>query len=167
MLADRIRKYRDHGRTAPGANTYELIGFNSRLDSLQAALLRLKLPDLDESNSDRLANAKLYNELLAEAPVQVPVIPEDGSHVVNYYTILCENRDQLRSYLQDQGIGTAIYYPVPLHLQPVFADPGQGVGSFPIAEAAAARVISLPMHPYLTEEQQVTIVKALRESVVG
>jgi dTDP-4-amino-4,6-dideoxygalactose transaminase len=160
-IADRVRRYRDHGRTTAGASTYDMIGFNSRLDSVQAALLRLKLPDLDESNADRVANAKLYNELLGEAPVQCPVIPEDGSHVVNYYTILCENRDQLRAYLQDQGIGTSIYYPVPMHLQPCHIYLGYRAGNFPVAEEVAQQALSLPCYPGLTKKAIETVAGAI------
>lgn len=156
-IADRCRRYRDHGRSTTGAHVYEMIGFNSRLDSVQAALLRLKLPDLDESNADRVANARLYNELLAEAPVQCPVIPEDGSHVFNYYTILCDNRDQLRAYLQEQGVGTAIYYPLPLHLQPCHLYLGYRAGNFPVAEEVAQQALSLPIYPGLTKKAIETV----------
>ncbi len=156
-IADRCRRLRDHGRGTAGANTYEMIGHNSRLDALQAAVLRLKLPDLAESNSDRLANAKLYGELLADAPVQCPVIPEDGSHVVNCYTILCENRDELRAYLQQQEVGTAIYYPIPMHLQPCHMYLGYRAGNFPVVEEVCQQVLSLPVYPGLTKKAIETV----------
>lgn len=152
-IADRCRRYRDHGRSAVNPDAFDMVGFNSRLDALQAALLRLKLPDLDEANDDRVANAQMYNGLLAEAPVQCPAVPEDRSHVMNYYTILCENRDQLRAYLQEQGIGTSVYYPVPLHLQPCHLYLGYRAGNFPVCEEVCQQALSLPVYPGLTRKQ--------------
>lgn len=156
-IADRVRRYRDHGRSATNPIAHDMIGFNSRLDSIQAAILREKLMDLDESNADRIANAKLYNDLLAEAPVQCPQIPEDGSHVVGYYTILCDNRDQLRNYLTEQGIGTSVYYPMPMHLQPNHLYLGYRAGNFPVTEEICQQCLSLPIYPGLTKKAIETI----------
>jgi dTDP-4-amino-4,6-dideoxygalactose transaminase len=156
-IAERVKRYRDHGRSVTNPLQHDMIGFNSRLDSLQAAVLRLKLPDLDESNEDRVANAKLYNELLSESPVQTPHVPDDGSHVVNYYTILCEDRDGLRAFLQEQGIGTGVYYPIPLHLQPSHLYLGYRAGNFPVAEEVAQQCLSLPSYPGLTKKVIETI----------
>jgi dTDP-4-amino-4,6-dideoxygalactose transaminase len=156
-IADRCLRLRDHGRSATNPSQYDMIGFNSRLDSVQAALLRLKLPDLDEMNQDRVANAKLYNEILADAPVQAPLIPDDGSHVVNSYTILCEDRDGLRNYLQEQGVGTSVYYPIPLHLQPSHLYLGYRAGNFPVVEEVAQQCLSLPIYPGLTKKAIETV----------
>jgi dTDP-4-amino-4,6-dideoxygalactose transaminase len=160
-IADRCRRFRDHGRSSANPVLHDMIGFNTRLDSLHAALLRLKLPDLDESNQDRVANGLLYNQLLANAPVICPVIPEDGSHVVNYYTILCDSRDQLQAHLQDQGIGTSIYYPVPHHLQPSHLYLGYRAGNFPVAEELCQQALSLPCYPGMTKRAIETVAGAV------
>lgn len=150
-LAGRLRIYRDHGRDAN--NNFLEIGYNSRLDSIQAALLDLKLPTLDEDNADRLANATFYQEALNQDIFKLPRTAPDGEHVYNLYTIRCPQRDQLRNFLKERAIDTAIYYARPLHLQPCFQYLGYQEGHFPVAEQMCREVLSLPVAPGLTRKE--------------
>lgn len=141
----------------------EVLGFNSRLDTLQAAILGVKLKYLDAWNEARRRVAQRYNELLAGLPVTTPYESPDVYHVYHQYTIRAPQRDALAAHLKERGIGTMVYYPVPLHLQKLYADLGYGEGSLPASEAAAREVLSLPMYPELTEAQQYEIAEAIRE----
>lgn len=141
----------------------EVLGFNSRLDTLQAAILRVKLKYLDSWNEARRQRAKRYNELLSGLPITTPYEAPDVYHVYHQYTIRTEKRDALAAYLKEQGISTMVYYPVPLHLQKVFASLGYREGSLPESEAASRQVLSLPMYPELTGAQQQEVVRAIRE----
>ena len=145
----------------------EVLGFNSRLDSLQAAILGVKLNYLDEWNEGRRRAAQLYNDLLADLPVTTPYEAPDMYHVYHQYTIRAPRRDILAAYLKKRGIDTMIYYPVPLHLQGLYASLGYGEGSLPASEAASREVISLPMYPELTEAQQQEVPWAIREFYDG
>jgi len=145
----------------------EVLGFNSRLDSLQAAILGVKLKYLDGWNEARRRVALRYSELLAGLPVTTPYESPDGYHVYHQYTIRARQRDRLAAYLRERGVGTMIYYPVPLHLQELYADLGYGGGSMPVSEAAGQEVMSLPMYPELTEAQQQEIARAIREFYGG
>jgi dTDP-4-amino-4,6-dideoxygalactose transaminase len=158
-LAGRLRIYRDHGRDAAG--DFQEIGYNSRLDSFQAALLDIKLPSLDEDNADRQANAAFYNESLDKNFYKLPETGGEGEHVYNLYTIRHPMRDQLRSFLKDRGIDTAIYYKTPLHLQPCFQYLGYQPGQFPVAEKIANEVISLPVAPGVTRKELEEVAHAL------
>lgn len=149
-----LRKLRDHG----GVKKYEheLIGFNSRLDGLQAAVLLVKLKRLRQWNERRLAHAALYTKLLSGVPgVKVPTVRDHATHVFHLYVIRvpAEHRDGLRAFLQGHGIATGIHYPVPLHLTPAFAYLGYQPGDCPVAEACARSILSLPMFPELRAEQ--------------
>jgi len=150
-LAERVRMLRAHGSKVKYHN--ELIGYNSRLDEMQAAVLRVKLRHLNEWNSRRRQIALEYNKLLKDLPLQLPDPGEKGEHVFHLYTILTDNREELRAYLKSRGVETGVYYPTPLHLQPAYADLGYRVGDFPVSESACERNISLPMYPELTDEQ--------------
>ncbi len=141
----------------------EVLGFNSRLDSLQAAILGVKLKYLDGWNEARRQVAQRYNELLAGLPVTMPYKSPDVYHVYHQYTIRAEQRDALAAYLKERGIGTMIYYPVPLHLQGLYAGLGYGEGSLLVSEVASREVLSLPMYPELTEAQQQEVAQAIRE----
>jgi dTDP-4-amino-4,6-dideoxygalactose transaminase len=149
----------------------EVLGFNSRLDSLQAAILGVKLKYLDGWNEARRQVAQRYNELLVGLPVTTPYESPDAYHVYHQYTIWAPQRDALAAYLKERGIGTMIYYPVPLHLQGLYASLGYGEGSpstssgrcLPESEVASREVLSLPMYPELTEAQQQEVVRAIRE----
>ena len=140
----------------------EVLGFNSRLDSLQAAILGVKLKYLDDWNKARRRVAQRYYELLAGLPVTTPYESPDGYHVYHQYTIRASQRDGLAAYLKECGIGTMIYYPVPLHLQGLYVSLDYGEGSLPASEVASREVLSLPMYPELTQAQQTSIAKAIR-----
>lgn len=154
--AERVRRLRVHGSVAP--YRHEEIGMNSRLDALQAAVLRAKLPHLDSWREARRARAARYRELLAarvpEGAVTAPLDDAEGGHVYHQFTIRCARRDALQSFLAAAGVGSAVYYPIPLHLQPCFADLGHRAGEFPEAERAAREVLSLPIAPELGDDDQ-------------
>lgn len=162
-LADRLRLLRTHGSRSK--YRHEILGFNSRLDALQAAVLRVKLGHLERWTSARRRHAKRYSVQFTEAAlkhsVQLPAEPQDARHVYNQFVIRTQARDELREYLQDHGVPTEIYYPLPLHLQPAFKYLGYQSGAFPQAEAASREALALPIFPELTEEQQGTVVSAI------
>lgn len=161
-LADRLRKLRVHG----GRQMYhhEFVGTNSRLDALQAAVLREKLPYLDGWTRARGENACRYHGMLAGVDeIDLPFTLEGNVHVYNQYTIRAQERDELRSYLSKREIGTGVYYPAPLHLQPCFSELGGMHGQFPEAERACREVLSLPIYPGLGEERQRAVCDAIRE----
>lgn len=155
---------RDHGRsvTVPEM-VFEMIGYNSRLSALQAAFLRLKLEDLEESLIDRIENARLYDRLFTDTEVVTPEFRDDGSHTYNLYTIQVRDRDRLRNYLREKKIGAAVYYPRPLHLQPCFDDLGYKERDFPVAEEVSRRVLSLPIYPGLKKHEIETVVATVLE----
>ncbi len=159
--AEIIRKYRDHGRVQTGGYNHDVIGYNSRLDPLQAAMLSVKLPDVDELNVERVENAKLYCRLFENTPVVVPKFKEDASHVFNCFTVLVPNRDELQASLKEKGISTAIYYPSPLHTQPCLQYLGYKEGAFPVSEDLAKRALSLPIAPGLKKRQILEVVEAV------
>jgi dTDP-4-amino-4,6-dideoxygalactose transaminase len=164
-LADRLRVLRVHG--ARKKYDYELLGVNSRLDALQAAVLRVKLRHLDRWASARRRNADRYRELFHEfrlgSIVTSPIAPMHLTHVYNQFTIRVKERNALREHLQQRGVPTEIYYPKPLHLQKAFAYLGHAPNDFPVSEAASSEVVSLPIYPELSEEQQRTIVAAIAD----
>jgi dTDP-4-amino-4,6-dideoxygalactose transaminase len=172
-LAADLRMLREHGSRE--RYYHEAVGINSRLDALQAAILSIKLPYLDEWNRRRTAAAARYQELLA--PIDGIVLPQGnpgGRAVWNQFTIQIEprvgvkasqNRDRVRAQLQEAGVISMIYYPLPLHLQEVYRDLGSSAGSFPITEAISDRVLSLPMFPELTPQEQERVVYALKDAL--
>ncbi len=164
-LAERLRRLRVHG--AEKKYYHGEVGLNSRLDALQAAVLRVKLPHLDGWSDARAANAARYGELLAGASVTTPVARPHCRHVYNQYTLRVPNRDAVMAGLKDRGIGCAIYYPVPLHLQKCFAALGYQEGDLPVSEQAAAEVISIPVYPELTAEMQQYVADAIAELTAG
>jgi dTDP-4-amino-4,6-dideoxygalactose transaminase len=161
-LAEKLRKLRVHG----GIQMYhhEVVGTNSRLDALQAAVLLAKLPHLQAWTEARRRNAALYDELLDGIPELIrPRAPADSFHVYNQYTVRTGRRDQLRSFLDGRGIGTGIYYPVPLHLQECFRTLGYARGDFPVSESLAEEVLSLPIYPELGEQRIRAVAAAIRD----
>ncbi|MBE9040975.1 DegT/DnrJ/EryC1/StrS family aminotransferase [Oscillatoriales cyanobacterium LEGE 11467] len=157
-LAEKMRVLKNHGATH--RYYHEEIGINSRLDALQAAILLAKLPYLDKWNDGRRAVADRYRDLLAEnVDIVLPQEHPGGRSVWNQYTIRVPHRDRLRDRLSKNGIGTGLYYPVPLHLQPVYQNLGYSPGQLPIIERICKEVLSLPMFPELTleEQQQVAV----------
>ncbi len=161
-LADKLRKLRVHG----GVKMYhhEMVGTNSRLDALQAAVLSAKLPHLESWSEARRRNAALYDELLADvAEVITPVVTPGNLHVYNQYTIRARRRDELRAHLTAQGVGNALYYPVPLHLQTCFAELEYKEGDLPVSEQLCEEVVSLPIFPELGEGRVTAVAEAIRE----
>lgn len=151
-LADRLRLFRDHGKGPEG--TFQAIAYNSRLSSIQAAMLDVKLPNLDEDNADRQANAEFYNSKLDPATFGLPLPGEDpDSHVYNQYTLRHPMRDQLRNFLSERQIMTGLYYARPLHLEPCFEYLGYVEGHFPNAEAISKEILQLPVGPGLTRKE--------------
>ena len=168
-LSDRLSVLRLHGSRRK--YHYELLGMNSRLDTLQAAILLVKLKHLDAATKARQRNAERYRQRFEKAGLQkwitLPVQPEGLLHVYNQFVIRAHHRDELRDHLRDCGILTEIYYPSPLHLQLAFAYLGYGPNRFPQAEAASKQVLALPVFPEMTEEQQKLVVEAIADFFVG
>ncbi len=160
-LAKKLKMLRAHG--AERRYFHELHGFNSRLDELQAAILRVKLRHLDRWNARRAEIAERYRAGLADRPLQLPVVANENSHVFHVYAVLAERRDALQQFLADRGVPTIIYYPRPLHRQKVFADLGYREGDFPVAEEIARKILPLPIYPELTEEQIDYVIATTRE----
>jgi dTDP-4-amino-4,6-dideoxygalactose transaminase len=162
-MAARVRLLRDHGMSP--RYYHSAVGGNFRLDAIQGAVLRVKLPHLDSWHEGRRANAARYRTLFADAGlldlVQLPYERTDGYHIYNQFVVEVPDRDGLRQYLTEQKIGTEIYYPVPFHKQECFAYLGHKTGDFPVAEAAAARVLALPVYPELPAAHQARVVEAI------
>jgi dTDP-4-amino-4,6-dideoxygalactose transaminase len=158
-LADQIKVLRNYGSRVKYVN--DVKGFNSRLDPIQAAMLGVKLRHLDDWNSRRKALAKRYSQALAESHYGLPHVPEWADPVWHLYVIRTPQRDMLQAYLTERGIGTLVHYPIPPHLQQAYAELGYKRGDFPIAETMAEEVLSLPMGPHLTFEQQDQVIAAL------
>ncbi len=162
-LWETLKRLRTHG--ASRDYLHETVGGNFRMDALQAATLSVKLRYLDEWTRKRRERARCYNGLFAESglteegQVRTPKAPSD--HVYHQYVIRAQEREALRAHLTEEGIATAIYYPVPLHLQPCFRDLGYAEGDLPVAERAAKESLALPMYPALTEDQQAMVVSAI------
>ncbi|MGO9845608.1 MAG: DegT/DnrJ/EryC1/StrS family aminotransferase [Methylocella sp.] len=163
-LARSVRLLGDHG----SAHKYEhvTLGFNSRLDALQAAVLRAKLPRLARWNAARQQAALRYTEMLADLDeVILPRVRPGNEHVWHLYVIRVPRRDHVLRCLQAEGVQAAIHYPVPVHRQPAFRNLGYGPGDFPVAEAAAGQILSLPLYPQITAEQQARVATALRRAL--
>jgi dTDP-4-amino-4,6-dideoxygalactose transaminase len=162
-FADRIRRLRTHG----GVKMYhhDEVGLNSRLDALQAAVLLAKLPHLDGWSAARREHAAWdharFEALEAAGHLVRPKVPETSESVYNQYTLRVNGRDRLRQTLQDEGIGCAVYYPKPLHLQPCFQYLGYGEGDFPHAERASAEVLSIPVYPELEPDERERVARAV------
>ncbi len=166
-LAARVRSLRNHGFAEKYYNRE--VGGNFRLDALQAAVLRVKLGHLEAWHEARRRNAARYGELFAAAgltapdsPVKTPVEAGHGRHIYHQYVLRCERRDELQAYLGERGIGSAVYYPVALHLQECFRHLGSVAGDFPLAERAAREVLALPIYPELGDEAAAEVVDAVR-----
>ena len=161
-LAAQIRMIKEHGSKV--RYLHEVIGVNSRLDAIQAVILQIKLKYLDFWNNQRLEIAQRYRELLQPLPnITLPAALAGGKHVWNQYTILTENRDQIRAALQEKDVLSMVYYPIPLHLQPVYQYLGYKKGDLPMAELASEKVLSLPMFPDLSFEEQQQVAYALKD----
>lgn len=160
-LGEKVRMICAHGSKV--RYYHETLGVNSRLDTLQAVILSVKLKYLDSWNAARQTAARRYNELLKGTPVTIPFVAPECEHIFHQYTLRAPKRNELAEHLKQKGIPHAIYYPVPLHLQKAFAVAGKQKGAFPVTEQAADEVLSLPIHTELTEEQLVYITDAIKE----
>ncbi len=163
-IANRCRSLRHSGRALGKAYEYDLEGSTLRMDEIQAAILRVKLPHLEEWTEKRRKAAALYAEGLAGVPVILPPTPPAGYAQSYYvYTIRAEKRDELQAYLKEHNIGSAVYYPVPLYKQPVYKNRGFKAEDYPETEKAAQEVLSIPMFPEITEEQIHRVCETIRE----
>jgi len=162
-LAERVRMLRVHGSREK--YLHEMVGFNSRLDALQAAVLRVKLTYLDRWTEGRRRNATHYERLFQDVKLQdrvtLPTTDPGNYHVFNQFTIRVQKRDELRAYLKDKGIGTEVYYPIPLHLQTCYRELGYRTGSFPVSERAAREALSLPIYAELSDDQLAYVVDTI------
>jgi dTDP-4-amino-4,6-dideoxygalactose transaminase len=160
--AERLRLLRDHG--SPAKYVHVIVGTNSRLDALQAAVLSVKLHYLREWNARRVQHAIAYAAKLRNSYIQVPEIPSGREHNFHLFVIRAKNRDALRQHLHARGIGTGIHYPEPLHMTPAYRELGYAMrGSLPVAEALAPELLSLPMYPELSESQRDQVTEAVLE----
>lgn len=172
-MAAQMRRLRNHG--SPRRYVHEEFGWNCRLDAIQAAILRVKLHYIDGWNGARRQRAALYDQLFAaagltstagsgeSAPIQLPLTSKPAQHVFHQHVIRAYRRDELREFLTARKIGTEVYYPIPLHMQPCFVYLGYREGDFPEAERAAKEVLALPMFPELTEEEQRWVVASIAD----
>jgi UDP-2-acetamido-2-deoxy-ribo-hexuluronate aminotransferase len=161
-VADTIRELRNHG--SRGSYRHKRVGFNSRLDEIQAGILLVKLIRIDEYNRKRRQNASFYNNLLSDK-VKCPVEKKGAYHVYHQYTIMSHKRDEIQQKLKENAISSVIYYPVPLHLQKALKFLGYQKGDFPVTEKAAKEVLSLPMYPELEESAIIKISKIIKDIV--
>lgn len=163
--AEKLRVLRLHG--SKPKYYHKIVGLNSRLDSIQAAILRVKLKYLDSWTEARQVNANWYTNEIKKLDLgdklKTPYVFNEGRHIYNQYTLRCERRDELKQYLIDNGVGCEIYYPVPLHIQECFSDLGYKNGDLPISEKAANEALSIPIYPELTNEQKQHVVDTINK----
>ncbi|HEU0093996.1 MAG TPA: DegT/DnrJ/EryC1/StrS family aminotransferase, partial [Vicinamibacteria bacterium] len=164
-VAARLRRLRNGGQS--DRYHHEVAGINSRLDEMQAALLRAKLGHLAAWTDRRRALAARYGEGLRDAGVEIPVEQPYARAVYHLYVIRHPRRDALAAALRERGIGTLVHYPIPLHLQRAFAELGRKKGDFPVAERAAAEILSIPLFPEMTDGQAEAVIRAIREVAPG
>jgi dTDP-4-amino-4,6-dideoxygalactose transaminase len=160
-IFEKVRLYRNHGHNSK--YEHSVVGYNGRLDEIQAAILRIKLRNLEEYNRKRRAKAALYNSLLKDTPLTLPVEVGDRIHVYHLYVVRSRQRDRLQEYLSGKGIGTGIHYKNPVHCQAALSGLGYGEGDFPEAEKACGEILSLPIYPELEEESQLYIDEKIKE----
>jgi dTDP-4-amino-4,6-dideoxygalactose transaminase len=162
-LAEKIRVFRNYGQHPK--NVHPIKGINCRLDTMQAAVLRVKLPHLDGWNAQRREAAARYHALLKGLPIGLPEAAPYSTPVWHLYVIQTTKRAEIQKALDDIGAAHGIHYPTPIHLQPAFADLHQGPGTFPVSEALTPRILSLPIYPEITEEQQSRVAAAIRKAL--
>jgi dTDP-4-amino-4,6-dideoxygalactose transaminase len=162
-LAERLQSLRNHGSKV--RYYHDEVGYNSRLDEIQAAVLNVKFKRIESYNAGRIRSAALYKKHLSVPGIQTPVESGDGKHVYHQYTIKVKDRDAVKKRLDEAKMSSMIYYPVPLHLQAAYQGLGRKQGSLPVSEQAARDVLSLPMYPELTEEQIRTVADAVKKAL--
>lgn len=158
-IIEKIKMLRSHGQKVKYYN--EILGYNSRLDEIQAAILRVKLKYLDIWNDARKEKASIYNDKIDKSIVRTPYEIDNVKHIYHLYIIQSEHREETINYLKENGIATGIYYPVPLHLQNVYKDLGYKEGDLPNSEYLCKRTFAIPLYPELTEEQQNHIIDTI------
>lgn len=162
--ADRLRSFRNHGSSV--RYYHDEVGYNSRLDEVQAAIIRIKFKHIDTYNAKRRNNAALYSKYLADQNISTPAEKAGTKHVYHQYTIRVKHRDTVKKRLDEGKVTSSmIYYPVPLHMQPAYKGLGMKAGSFPVSEQAALEVLSLPLYPELTEEQIRSVADAVKQAL--
>lgn len=159
-LAAKIRKVRDHG--SGSRYHHDMIGFNARLDEIQAVILRTKLPYLATWNEQRRAHARLYNDLLKDTSVDIPAELSGNTSVYHLYVISTHQRDALQEFLKEQGVSTGIHYPIPIHLQKAMAFLGYKQGDLPVTESVVTKILSLPMYADLTDPEIEFVSQAIK-----
>jgi dTDP-4-amino-4,6-dideoxygalactose transaminase len=162
-IADKIARLRNYGQRVKYEHTEP--GTNSRLDTIQAAVLRVKLRHLDRWNGDRAKHAAAYDSLLADGPFGLPKIAQKRTHIFHLYVIQLDNRNRVQDFLTSRGIGTGIHYPIPIHMQEACASLGYRRGDFPVTENSASRILSLPMYAEMTGAQREYVAANLMEAV--
>lgn len=162
-VADRIRLYANHGRR--GATDHAVEGFNARLDGIQAAVLSAKLPHLEKWNMMRRQAAERYDKLLSGLDVTAPMEAAGAMHIYHLYVIRVKDRDRVKREIEDRGVGCGLHYPIPIHLLDAYKHLGKPAGSYPVAEAAAGEILSLPMFAEITPEQQQYVADCIRDVV--
>lgn len=160
-LAEKVAQMRNYGQTKKYHHEY--LAWNSRLDTIQAAVLLVKLKYLDKWNKARRKNATIYNRLLKGLPVITPEIPRDMEHVFHLYIIRFEKRDKLAEFLKKKDISTGLHYPIPIHLQPAYSKLGYKHGDFPVSEKLSGEILSLPMYPELKESEAEYIASCIKQ----
>ncbi len=160
-IAEKIRLLRNIGQKVK--YFHEVKGFNNRLDTIQAAVLGVKLPYLDDWNASRRRAAATYRELLAGLPIVTPTTADYAEHIFHLYVVRMSGREALMDHLKERGIATGLHYPIPIHLQPAYAELGYQRGDFPVTEAYAEEIVSLPIFPELDDEKVTYIANAIRE----
>ena len=160
-LAKKLKMLRVHG--IERRYYHDLHGYNSRLDEIQAAILRVKLPHLDRWNARRAELADRYAAGLKSLPIELPQTSSTNTHIYHVFAFLTDRRDELQTFLAERGVPTIIYYPLPLHLQKLYQDLGYKAGDFPIAEAVSKRILPLPMYPELTDAQADYVCEQIRQ----
>lgn len=160
-IAASVRILRDYGQREKYQHVIR--GYNHRLDTIQAAVLRVKLKYLNAWNAARCRHARLYDALLVDSPVELPMEAAYAESVYHLYVVRVKDRDSLRAYLQDKGVATGIHYPIPIHLQPAYQELGYRRGDFPVTESYAEQLLSLPMYPELNPGQVEYVARAIRD----
>ena len=163
QIAKKLRMLRDYGQSKK--YHHDVCGYNHRLDTLQAAVLRVKLRYLEAWNTARRQHARLYNQLLADSPATIPLEASYARSVYHLYVIRSHDRDELQAYLKDKGIATGVHYPVPVHLQLAYQNLGYQRGDFPVTEACAREILSLPMYPELENSAIIAVASSIKEFI--
>ncbi len=160
-IAEKVRLLRNIGQKVK--YYHEVKGFNHRLDTMQAAVLNVKLPHLDSWNANRRRAAATYNDLLRDLPLVTPTTADDVEHIFHLYVVRTAHREALMEHLKSRGVASGLHYPIPVHLQPAYSELGYKAGDFPVTEAYAETILSLPIYPELDDDKVAYVVDAIRD----